>query len=173
VKSSRTLHSLACLLLTVTALSACRPAVGLTVTNRSGTVTDDYVEEPLSERSKALAPALETSNAIVDALREGDRHAMYTDMFSPEFQAVVPEAKWNDMCWVIDHGYGKIVRYKPMQWGFVSRRFEGRPFVDSIKIVECEKATIEVIATFIDDGVYAKPCAFTFRPRATHAAPKK
>lgn len=157
--------------LLLAALMACQPSVATTFSNRSGTVSDDDVEEPISERSKSFAPALETSNAILEKLREGDRQVIYRDLLSPEFKAITTEEQWTAFCSAMDRDCGKLVRFKPMQWNFQRGPLQGKTCVLSTKIVEFEKRTIEIVFTFVDDGAYAKPWSLSTRAR-TKPAPQ-
>lgn len=158
-------------------LTACSPGPvsvnRVTMTVRSGSITDDYVEEPLDDRAKSFAHALEVSNTLLERIRSGDRSAVYRDGFSTEFHAVATEAAFLQALDEFDKGCGAIVRFKPMQWKFSTFPEGGKRWVKSSKIVECEKLTVEMSFSFIDDDVYAKPSGFHIVPRPTPAASKK
>jgi hypothetical protein len=59
---------------------------------RSGSLEDDYVGEPLTDRTKRYEKALEVSNAIVERMKVDDYGSIYDDYFLPELQATVPRA---------------------------------------------------------------------------------
>jgi len=162
----------AALLALVLAAAACKPSFKVSSTvNRSGTVQDDYVEEPISARSKQYAPALDTSNALIERLKAGEQRAVYQEDLSEELRGSCSEAQWIELWSKAELHAGKIVGYKPMQWSFTSSREQGRALLASSKVVECERGMIDVIFTFPDDGAYEQPLGVRWRTRS-QPAPK-
>jgi hypothetical protein len=144
---------------------------GVVIANRSGTVNDDYVEEPISNRSKRYENALLVSNAVIDKLRSAEYHAIHQEFFDPQFQATLDEPKFIAMMKQVELHLGPIKRYKPMQWGFVPRQEAGKNILYSTKIVEHEKGMMNYFFVFTDDGKYQKLAGIHARVRTGTTLP--
>lgn len=144
---------------------------GVVIANRSGTVKDDYVEEPISDRSKRYENALQVSNVLLNKLRSAEYHAIYLDFFDSRLKAILDEPKFIAMMKQVEADFGPIKRYKPMQWGFVPRKENGENILYSVKIVEHEKRMMKYFFVFADDGKYQKLIGFHAKPRAGVSAP--
>ena len=141
------------------------------IANRSGTVNDDYVEEPISERSRKYENALLVSNAVLDKVRGAEYQTIYRELFDPRLKSILDEPKFSGMMKQIETHFGPIKRYKPMQWGFVPRKEGGENLVYSVKIVEHEKGMMRYLFVFADDGKYQKLLGFHAKPRTGVTAP--
>jgi hypothetical protein len=141
------------------------------IANRSGTVKDDYLEEPISERSKKYENALLVSNAVLDKVRSGEYETIYKEFFDPRLRSILDEPKFTAMMKQIEAHFGPMTRYKPMQWGFVPRKEAGEKLLYSVKIVEHEKGAMRCLFVFADDGKYQRVLGFYAKPRTGVAAP--
>lgn len=139
----------------LTSCGPCGPTVTVeVVSNRSGPVSDDYVEEPISARSAKYARALEVSNECVEFLKAGDAEQLRTKYYDGTFIARESLERTVEIVKSIEEQLGKIREYKPMQWSFAVRTDSGKPLLVSTKLVECEKGRIRVLFVFDDDGSY-------------------
>lgn len=148
-----------------TACGPCGPAVQVQVhvTNRSGPLADDYVEEPISTRSAKYARALEVSNATIDELRAGKSHQVYSGRFGDVLRGLVSEDQFENSLRPLAT-YGPVREYKPMQWSFATRIEKGRELLYSTKLVEHEKGRILYVFVFENDGKYERFVGFHWRP---------
>lgn len=169
--------TVALLFATVAVLSACN--YDTRDSGRSGTYQDDNLENPLLEDFIQYKEALATSNRIIDLMQEGNAKAISENYVLEELQPLLTE---KDIAAVIanaKHKYGRIVSYKPMQWGFEPRVENGKrdksefnrvvaekygskkaasniPVLFSVKIVQHEHALVEYWFQFPADGEYKK-----------------
>jgi hypothetical protein len=143
----------------------------LVIVDRSGTLDDDYVEEPISARSKKYENALLVSNAVLDKARGGEYRTIYDEFFDARLKSILDEPKFAAMMKQIEGHVGPIKRYKPMQWGFIPRNEAGEKFLYSVKIVEHERGMIRYLFVFADDGHYGKLVGFHAKLRTGIAAP--
>jgi hypothetical protein len=139
-------------------------SVNVQTGNHSGTVTDDYVEEPISAASKKYEEALRTSNAIVAALEARDFQSAY-DRFDTPVHDQMDEGKFAEMMQAIEKRVGLLEAYKPLQWNFVTRKEVAGRLLYSTKIVEYEKGMMSWAFVFKESGPYDKPVGFHFEQR--------
>ena len=142
-----------------------------TVSSRSGTVTDDYVEEPLASGAKKYENALKVSNAILDGLRSGRARAIHAEYFDPRLRQSFSEAEFIAFLEKINSYVGPLKQYKRMQWGFAPREEGGDKRLISTKIVEHERGMAPYHFVFEDDGKYEKLIALRIKERTGVAEP--
>jgi hypothetical protein len=145
------------------AVTACE--FGVSANSRSGTFDDDYVAEPLSSISKKYENALVVSNSIVDYMKEGDTSSIYSDLFSDELKNLITREEFEKLFGQIIAAKGRIIKFKDMQWGFISGKEDGREFLGSVKIVEHEQGMMKYLFVFNDDGKFSKITGLQFKER--------
>ena len=132
---------------------------------RSGTVDDDYVEEPLAGIAEKYESALETSNAFVEYAKANRIDAIHRNLFAEELRASVPIADFKQMVDQVNSAAGEIIRYKKMQWSFISYSEEGRDLIGSVKIVEHENEMLKYLIVFDKGGDFDRIIGFHFKQR--------
>ncbi|MCR1795720.1 hypothetical protein [Leptospira sp. id769339] len=125
------------------------------VSVRSGTINDDDIEEPLSDRSKPFENYLITSNNIVSKLTKKDLNYVYDFYLESKLKEIFPKDKFIDSMTTFSSRAGKFENFKLMQWNFVNTKIEGNPVVQSIKIVHHSNNVWYYIFTF-DPGNHEK-----------------
>lgn len=146
---------------------------------RSGTYQDDYLENPINTDFVQYAPALTTSNNILDLMKQGDSNAIANEYVLEELKPLLTVAEIDKVIKGAEKKYGKIVSYKPMQWGFEPRVENGKrnkdgfnkiiaekygdkkvakkiPILFSVKIVQHEHALVNYWFQFPGDDRYNK-----------------
>ncbi len=151
--------------LLVISVFLCACEVKFEANNRSGTVEDDYVAEPLSDMSRKYEHALQISNTFIGRLKSGELDSIYEKLFSSELRGLVSREDFQKMADQIYTAKGKIVRFKKMQWGFISGTENGRNFIGSVKIVEHENGMMKYLVVFDDDNKFDKIVGFRFKER--------
>lgn len=162
---------------TLTSVTACN--YDTRSSGRSGTYQDDYLENPINEDFMQYENALTVSNEILDLMMEDNAKAIADNYVLEELKPLLTE---DDIQKVINNAeakYGKIVSYKPMQWGFEPRVENGKrdtsefnkiiaekygdkkaskkvPILFSVKIVQHENALVNYWFQFPADGEYNK-----------------
>lgn len=155
---------------------------------RSGSYQDDYKENPIREDFLEYKPALLTSNKILDLMKAGNTKKIANDYVLEEIKPLLTEQQLNDLLKKSEAKYGKIVSYKPMQWGFEPRVENGKrdksefnkilaqkygdkkaakkiPILFSVKIVQHEKALVNYWFQFPADGQYNKLLGVFYKKR--------
>jgi len=135
-------------------LSACE--ISLDVGNRSGTIKDDYIEEPLSKNSIKYEAAHQTSNEILNYLQTRNFEKIAQNHVSSEVKQQLNPKNLELLSEQAVHATGKIKNYKKMQWGFVPKEVEGSELLYSIKVVEHEKVKLNYFFVFKKDSDYKK-----------------
>lgn len=147
---------------------------------RSGTYQDDNKENPIREDFLVYKPALETSNKVLDLMKAGDSQTIANQYVLDEIKPLLTEKDIKGVIKKAEAKYGKIVSYKPMQWGFEPKVENGKrdksefnrilaekygdgkkaakkiPVVFSVKVVQHEKALVNYWFQFPDDMKYDK-----------------
>ena len=144
-------------------LTACEQSVS--ISNRSGSLSDDYVAEPLSERSKKYENALNVSNEIIKKVIEKDFTAIYEMHFDAELKSQMTKEQFIQAMNQLINSFGSATKYKELQWGFFSRNSEGRNLIFSKKIVEHEKSMVKYLFAFKEDGKYMNIVGFNAHER--------
>ena len=132
---------------------------------RSGTVDDDYIEEPLAGGAEKYEKALETSNTFVEYVKANRIDAIYQNLFSEELRATVSIGDFKEMLGKVNSAAGKIIRYKKMQWSFISYSEEGRDVIGSVKLVEHENEMLKYLLVFDRSGDLTRIIGFHFKQR--------
>lgn len=156
------------LLIAIIFLCACE--VNFDANNRSGTLEDDYVEEPLSNMSQKYGYALQTSNALIERMKSNDLDFIYEKLFSDELRALISREEFQKMINKIHNAKGNIVRFKKMQWGFIPGTANGRSLIRSVKIVEHENGMVKYLVVF-DENKLDKIVGMHFKERDGVSAP--
>lgn len=146
---------------------------------RSGSYQEDYKENPIRKDFLQYKPALTTSNKIIDLMKAGDAKSIAEDYVLEEIKPLLTEKQIAEVMTKAEEKYGKIVSYKPMQWGFEPKVENGKrdksefnkiiaekygdkkankkiPILFSVKIVQHEKALVNYWFQFPADGKYDK-----------------
>ncbi len=164
-------------ILTLSGITACN--YDTRSSGRSGTYQDDYLENPINEDFLQYENALMTSNQVLDLMIAKDAKKIADDYVLEEIKPLLTEADIAKVIKEAEAKYGKIVGYKPMQWGFEPRVENGKrdktefnkiiaekygdkkagkkiPILFSVKIVEHENALVNYWFQFPADGEYTK-----------------
>lgn len=163
--------------LTLSTVTACN--YDTRSSGRSGTYQDDYLENPINEDFLQYEQALVTSNQVLDLMIAKDAKTIADDYVLEEIKPLLTEEDVAKVLKDAEAKYGKIVGYKPMQWGFEPRVENGKrdktefnkiiaekygnkksankiPILFSVKIVEHENAMVNYWFQFPSDGEYTK-----------------
>lgn len=140
-------------------------ACDVRVSNRSGTLQDDYIEEPLSVMAREFAPALETSNAIIELLIRGETETVHGKYFAPSLKQRIDQKMFAELFGKVVSVEGSLKTFKPMQWGFFSGKDQSENFLYSVKIAEHEKRMVKYLFVFDRDGRFSEIVGFHLKPR--------
>lgn len=152
------------LLFVVTGLiAACD--VSFNFANRSGSMEDDYVEEPLSGMAEEYAPILDRSNRIIEAIQEKDIAYLYSEAFDEELVGIISREDFLKTLSAIENEAGTIKSYKPMQWHMFLGKDRGRKLIKSVKIVEHENFMVNYLFVFDYNFDNPKLLGFFFKSR--------
>ncbi len=140
---------------------------------RSGTVSNEYIEAPLSEKAKEYQVALETSNQFLSLWQKKDFQTIYDTLVDadPKVKSVLTVEKLREISDNVVQQYGELVEYKPMQWAFEPKRAKKEYFLFSIKTVKHEKGQLNYLFQFFLDGEYKQLAGFYVRETPTLRAP--
>jgi len=154
-------------------ISGCDLDVNLNLNSgvRSGSVEDDYFEEPVSGGVKKYEASLVTSNKIIDLFKSGNTDEVYDKYFDELLKKQLSKETLQNFQISIENTMGSIVQYKPMQWGFYPRVENDTELLYSVKIVEHSEVMMKYIFIFKDDGDYQKIVGFINRKREGVALP--
>jgi hypothetical protein len=133
---------------------------------RSGSANDDYIEEPLIELAKPLAPMLELSNQMLTVLHDGDAHKFYTQYVAPELAKTMKLEDLERVLRQANAAAGKPVSFKPQQWAFAAHSDASGNFIASTKIMTHEGGTVYYTFTFHERGD-TKIVGLHIRPRSS------
>ncbi len=170
----------------VLTLSACN--YDTRSSGRSGTYQEDYKENPINKEFVQYENALTVSNEIVELMKKGDSKKIADDYVLDELKPLLTEAEVQKVIAEAEKKYGKIIDYKPMQWGFEPRIENGKrdksefnkiiaekygdkkaakkiPILFSVKIVEHEKGLVNYWFQFPSDGEYKKILGIFYKKR--------
>ncbi len=153
----------------ILSLSGC-DLVG-TIGVRSGTVDDDYVEEPLSGGVEKFEPALVTSNNILHMISQSKYSDVYRIYFSDAMKAEMTRKEFKAFMNQVKQGAGALKAFKPMQWNFSSKEKYGRDYIYSIKIAEHEKGMLKYLFIFERDKPYIGIAGFSVKERQGVSTP--
>jgi len=137
----------------------------LNYSNRSGTLEDDYVAEPLSATSQKYKKALETSNNIINLFKNGEYQGAYNKYFSDHLKSQVSTDAFQNNLNKLRSSVGVLNNYKPMQWGFFSGKDQGMNLLYSVKIAEHEKNMMKYLFVFNHEGDFNEIVGFHVKVR--------
>lgn len=138
---------------------------------RSGHVSNEYVEAPLSDKAKKYEMALTTSNQFMQLWQQQDYQTIHDTLIDPGVQDILTVDKLRDIAENVTQSYGSFVKYKPMQWAFEPKRAKKEYFLFSIKTVEYEKGRMNYLLQFLLDGGFHKIIGVYVRETPTLRAP--
>ncbi len=139
--------------------------------SRSGTVANDDVEAPLSDKAKPYANALKLSNEFLSLWQQKDFKTIYETMVDPEVQDQLTAEKMADIYKNVEEVYGPLISYKVGQWAFEPKKAKKQQFLFSIKVVTHEKRKLNYLFEFVLDGEYKKLAGFYVREKPALRAP--
>ena len=131
------------------------------VSARSGTSQDDYLEEPLARKVEKYESALLTSNSIIDLLIQSNYEDVYNKYFSESAKSEMPEAQFKTSMEMMQQRAGSLETYKEMQWHFFSGAGEGLELLMSVKIAEHEKNKVKYLFVFDKNSSYNNIVGFS------------
>ena len=138
------------------------------ISNNSSQGDNDYFEEPISDRSEKYSQALNVSNQFVERFVNGELEAVH-ELMDPRLREKAPIETLQEMRETVVSNFGRMVEFKPMQWGFATHSsFEN--VVISVKIVIHEKSEAFYVLKFEDDGRYSRIIGFNNWPRNAGAS---
>ncbi len=91
--------------------------------------------------------------------------SIYENLFSNDLQNIISRQDFQKLINQIHSAKGKIIRYKEMQWGFISSKEEERNYIGSVKIVEHDKGMMKYLIVFDDDSKFDEIVGFRFKEK--------
>ena len=138
--------------------------------HRSGTLMNDYIEEPVPEKYEKY---LESTNFFMDAYATKQFDFVVENYLDPEFRPELRKEDLESLSGYIDKHAGLYRSYLKGQWGFVPENREGVKMLHSVKIVEHERATMHYIITFSQNSKNHKVIGLTIKERKGVRAPEE
>ena len=145
--------------------------VSTTAGNRSGTIDDDYIEEPLSKSAKKYAVVLESSNKIIELVKSEKYSEIHNSFVDESMKSIITEQVLETAFSDTKQAMGDVIDYKKMQWGFVSTVKNKLTYVFSYKIIFHEKGRLDYSFGFKEDGDHTKIISFAVKPRSKARMP--
>ena len=130
------------------------------ISTRSGTLDNDYVEEPLSGNVEKFGTALVTSNNILHLMSQSKFNDIYRIYFSESMKSQMSKAQFRKLMDQIRQGAGPLKGYKEMQWNFFNGSDQGIDLLYSVKISEHEKTMMKYLFVFEKDRPYINLVGF-------------
>lgn len=164
-------YMLPLLLIAGLGLTACEKREGLFENSvRSGTVSNDYVEEPLSKNAQKYEKALATSNRFLDLWQKKDFQTIHDELIDPDLRnkdgsEILSVEKLASIHKNVENVYGSMLRYKKMQWAFEPKSAKKQYILFSIKTVEHKDKKVNYFIQFLLDGGFEKIIGFYVRER--------
>ena len=150
-------------------LVACEADVNINA--RSGSIENDYIEEPLIKLVSRFENALTTSNYFVDGVKSNNIDSLYQNLLSKKLRAKVSQEEFESLITELKATRGEIIQYKKMQWSFIKLNgegdLEGKNLIASVKIVKHEKETMKYLIAFEDDGKFNKIVLVNFKKQSS------
>jgi len=87
----------------------------LNISNRSGSIDDDYIAEPLSEISVKYENALKISNAVIEKLKVREYDSIYDNDFDRQLKNMISKEQFRSLMKQVEAMFGSVKRYKKMQ----------------------------------------------------------
>lgn len=138
---------------------------------RSGSITNDEVEAPLSEKAKQYENALKLSNTFLALWEKKDFQTIHDTLIDPEVKAQLSVEKLADIHKNVEAAFGPLQYYQKGQWAFEPKRAKKQYFLFSLKSVTHEKAKLNYLFQFVLDGEYKQLAGFYVREKPTLRAP--
>lgn len=145
--------------------------VSLNFSNRSGTLEDDYVAEPLSDNSLKYERALEISNNIIQLIKDIKYQAAYNKYFSNALKAQISADVFVDHMNRVQSTAGVLTDFKPMQWGFFTGKDKGMHLLYSVKIAKHKQSMMKYLFVFNHDGDFGEIVGFNVKVRGVVPPP--
>jgi plasmid maintenance system killer protein len=142
-----------------------------TISTRSGTIDDDYVEEPLSGGVEKYDTALVTSNNILNLIAKSKYPDIYRIYFSDTMKAQMTSKEFKKFMIQVKESAGPLKAYKQMQWNFFSGTDKGLDMLYSVKIAEHEKLMMKYLFVFEKDKPYINLIGFFVKQRQGVSTP--
>lgn len=141
--------------------------------SRSGSVTNDDVEAPLSDKAKQYKNALQLSNEFLVLWKKQDFQTIHDTLIAtdPKVKDQLTVEKLADIYKNVEETYGKLLSYKPGQWAFEPKRAKKEYFLFSIKTVTHEKSKLNYLFQFALDDEYKQLAGFYVRKKPALRAP--
>lgn len=127
----------------------------------SGSMRDQYVEEPIGSGYEKYEPALLLSNKLTELMEKGDYAAVYGGYASVDLKNSVGQQEFEKAMEGIMVDAGQIEEFKPMQWYFRVYEKKGRAYLLSTKIVKHKGLMVSYNFLF-DQGRYDEIVGLTF-----------
>ncbi|MBS9777356.1 MAG: hypothetical protein KGV50_01205 [Gammaproteobacteria bacterium] len=165
-------NCLLAMLLSTSIISGCDNVIdSFESSSRSGTVANDDVEAPLSDKAKKYENALVISNKFMELWINKDFKTIHSSLIDPEVQEQLSEVKLADIYSNVEKTYGKLESYKVGQWAFEPKKAKKQHFLFSIKVVTHKNKKLNYLFEFVLDGEYKKLAGFYVREKPTFRAP--
>lgn len=127
----------------------------------SGSMHDQYVEEPIATDYRKYESALLLSNKLTGLIEKGDYAAVYGDYSSVEFKSSVGLQEFKKTMEGLMADAGQIEEFKHMQWYFRVYKKGGRALLLSTKIVKHKGLMVSYNFLF-EQGRYDEIVGLTF-----------
>ena len=112
----------------------------VTYSEKSGTESDDYIEEPLTETASIYSEALETSNHFLDLVIAGESGLAHKLYINDGLKSVLEADDIKRLFYPDNPDFtGNIKSYKRYQWSFFIEQRSSGDRLHSVKIVEHDK----------------------------------
>jgi len=170
-RSVQSIRTFSFVLVTAIILGSC--SVEINTANRSGTVSDDYIEEPISEKSKKYSAALESSNKLIELIKKKEFQKIHGSFVDDSMKSVLTEQVLENSYTEAVNAMGDIVEYKQNQWGFVPTKNDDLEYVTSYKIVFHEKGRLDYSFSFKLEGDQSKIFRIALKPRKKARMPNE
>ena len=123
---------------------------------RSGTLDDDYIEEPISNFAVQYKNALTTSNFLLENITQNNYSHIQKNYIHKDASGILTSKAIEEVILKTIKSAGPIINYKKMQWGFVPITENKNDYLLSFKIVEHKKGKLNYKFVFKNDGEYEK-----------------
>ena len=161
--------SKALILLLFLALQGCDFSGSVNV--RSGSMDDDYLEEPLNRMVERYQTAPTTSNNILDMISKSQYPDIYRIYFSDSMKAQMTGKEFIDLMNQVKHHAGPLSNFKHMQWNFFTGEEQGMNLLYSVKIAEHENSMMKYLFVFDRDKPYIDLVGFYVKQRQGVSTP--
>jgi len=152
-------------------LSACE--VNTNTAHRSGTIDDDFIEDPLSGNSIKYAQILETSNQLIELIKSKEYEEIHNSFVADSVKKSITKEAIKQAYSGAVTGMGEFIEYKEMQWGFRPTRDSNAEYIVSYKIVLHQAGRLDYYFSFIKDGDHTKVLGFAIKPRKKARMPNE